>query len=267
MRADVHMHTSFSHDSETAPEEMIKGAIEKNLKMICFTDHYDKDYLDMGDASIFPLEEYFQTLTKLQEKYKDQIDVRIGIELGLQPHLGSCFKQVTEQYPFDFVIGSVHVIKGEDPYFGTIFEGKTDEEVYRLTFQETLENIKNIKTFDVLGHLDYVVRYGRQGEEMYQYSRYADIIDEILKCLIEEGKGLEVNTAGLKYGLSFAHPMQKVLKRYRELGGEIITVGADGHKPEHIAYDFHLVNALLKDCGFAYYAEFLKRRPVFKQLS
>ena len=92
-------------------------------------------------------------------------------------------------------------------------------------------------------------------------------MDEILKTLVEQGKGLELNTAGLKYGLPFAHPHPDILKRYRELGGEIITIGADGHKPEHIAYDFEKVNAILRECGFTYYAEFRKRKPVFKHLS
>ena len=77
--------------------------------------------------------------------------------------------------------------------------------------------------------MDYVVRYGKSREKEYSYTDYADIIDEILKLLIEKEKGLEVNSAGLKYGLPFAHPHPDVLKRYRELGGEIITIG-----PMHI---------------------------------
>ena len=95
---------------------------------------------------------------------------------------------------------------------------------------------------------------------------YADYIDEILRYLIEHGKGLEVNTAGFKYGLGFAHPHPDILKRYKELGGEIITIGADGHKPEHIAYDFYKISAILKGCGFKNYTEFRKRKPIFRQL-
>ena len=98
------------------------------------------------------------------------------------------------------------------------------------------------------------------------FKKYADIIDEILRTLIEKGKGLELNTAGLKYGLPFAHPHADVLKRYRELGGEIITIGADGHRPEHIAYDFSKVRDILEDCGFKYYTEFKGRKPYFCQL-
>lgn len=266
MRADVHMHSFFSHDSETHPEDMIKGAIQKNLEMICFTDHYDKDYMEWGQESIFDPDEYFKVLVPLQEKYKDQIDVRIGVELGLQPHLGEHFKELTSRYPFDFVLGSVHAVQGTDPAFGEIFHGRTDDEVYQMTFEEMLTDIKNIKDFDVLGHVDYVVRYGKDGIENYSYKKYADYIDPILKEIVYQGKGLEVNMAGLKYGLPYAHPHKDILKRYREFGGEIITVGADGHKPEHIAYDFEKVNSILQDCGFKYYTEFFQRKPVFRQI-
>ena len=118
----------------------------------------------------------------------------------------------------------------------------------------------------MLGHLDYVVRYGKHREQEYSYGRFADEIDEILRYLIEHGKGLEVNTAGLKYGLPFAHPHPDVLKRYKKLGGEIITVGADAHTPEHVGYDFNIVDNILEACGFKYYAEFIKRAPVFRKI-
>ena len=87
-----------------------------------------------------------------------------------------------------------------------------------------------------------------------------------MKVVIYKGKGLELNTAGLKYGLPYAHPHMDVLKRYKELGGEIITIGADGHKPEHIAYDFYRVSGILKACGFENYTEFIERKPIFRQL-
>ena len=112
-----------------------------------------------------------------------------------------------------------------------------------------------------------MIRYGKDKEQAYSYLKYAELIDEILKNIIAKGKGLELNMAGLKYGLPYAHPHPDILKRYRELGGEIITVGADGHCPEHIAWDFDKANGILRACGFTYYTEFKQRKPVFKQLS
>ncbi len=237
----------------------------------------------------------------------------IGVEFGLQPHLGERARDYVQQYPFDYVIGSTHMLHGLDPYIRENFQNHTDKQLYREMFEETLINIQNVKDFDSMGHLDYIVRYGLEREKAYSYKenadvideilkcliqngkglelntaglkyglpfahpypeilkRYrekenADVIDEILKCLIQNGKGLELNTAGLKYGLPFAHPYPEILKRYRELGGEIITVGSDGHKPEHLAYDFHKVKDILLTCGFKYYTEFRKRKPIFKQV-
>ena len=194
MRADCHMHTYFSGDSEAKPEDMVLAAIDKGLEAICFTDHEDIDYFCDDIEFVFDPETYFKELGALKEKYKEKLDIRM------------------------------------------------------------------------LGHLDYVVRYGKHREQEYSYGRFADEIDEILRYLIEHGKGLEVNTAGLKYGLPFAHPHPDVLKRYKKLGGEIITVGADAHKPEHVGYDFNIVDNILEACGFKYYAEFIKRAPVFRKI-
>lgn len=267
MKADFHMHTRFSSDADVEPSEIIKKAIELGLETICFTDHFDKDYSKENDMFQLDTESYFQEMKRLQELYKDRINIRIGVELGLQLHLGAFYKKYVNQYPFDFVIGSVHVVGGEDPYYPSFFEGKEDVDGYRQTFEETLANVKENTDFDVLGHIDYIVRYGRKQAQEYSYQKFADIIDEILKYLIANGKGLELNTAGFKYGLGFAHPHPDVLRRYRELGGEIITVGSDGHKPEHIAYNFRQVAEILKQSGFCYYAEFKNRQPIFKELA
>lgn len=266
MRADIHMHTNFSHDSNSTPEEMILGAISKGLKVICFTDHHDKDDFAWGQEDVFDPEEYFKVMKPLQEKYSDKIDMRIGVEIGMQPYLEPFYREFVNKYPFDFVIGSVHSIRKSDIAHRDIFAEFSDEEVYRMTLEETLEDVRLFNDFDTLGHLDYMTRYGKEREKCYSYTKHAEIIDEILKVLIQKGKGLELNTAGLKYGLPYAHPRMEVLKRYKELGGEIITVGADGHKPEHIAYDFHKVPDILKECGFAYYTEFKHRKPYFCEL-
>lgn len=266
MKSDFHMHTGFSADTDVNPEDMVKGAIDKGMECICITDHYDKDYCDGPELFVFDPEAYFEQLTKLQEKYRGKIDIRIGVEIGLQNHLNEFYKGFTRTYPFDFVIGSAHLLKGKDPYYKEVFQGRDDRISYRDAFEEMLELVNTVEDFDVLGHIDYVVRYGNNQAKYYSYKENSDIIDEILRGLIHKGKGIELNTAGLKYGLGFAHPHPDILKRYRELGGEIITVGADGHRPEHIAYEFGLVKELLVYNGFEYYTEFEKRAPYFCKL-
>lgn len=266
MKSDFHMHTGFSSDTDVNPEDMVKGAIKKGLKCICITDHYDKDYCDSENSFTFEPEEYFRELTNLKEQYQEQIDIRIGVEIGLQNHLNSFYKSFAKEYPFDFIIGSAHLLKGVDPYYGEVFKGVEDSQSYGDAFVEMLEQVNAIEDFDVLGHLDYVVRYGNDKAKYYSYQAYKDLIDEILRTLIDKGKGIELNTAGLKYGLGFAHPHPDVLRRYKELGGEIITIGSDGHIPEHIAYDFYKVRGILEGCGFKYYTEFKKRKPSFCKL-
>lgn len=270
IQCDYHMHTEFSTDSEATVKSMLDASVERGLRSVCITDHLDLDYPEdeeLGpDPFQFDLGKYFETLTQIREEYREKLDVRIGVELGLQPHLGKIYGKLVKEYPFDFVIGSLHLIHGMDPYYGKIFEGKTDREVYREAFRETLTCLEGVSSFDVLGHLDYVVRYGRNKAREYTYREFSDEIDAILKKVISEGKGLEMNMGGVKYGLGFANPHPDVLKRYRELGGEIVTVGADAHRPEHVAYDFEEAGDILKSCGFHYYAEFIGRKPVFKRI-
>ena len=116
------------------------------------------------------------------------------------------------------------------------------------------------------GHLDYVVRYGPNKDADYSYAKYADLLDSILETLIEKGKGLELNTGGLRSGLRDVNPCAEVLKRYRELGGEILTVGSDSHSDSHISFEFEKACELLKECGFRYYTVFEKRSPEFRRL-
>ena len=164
------------------------------------------------------------------------------------------------------MIGSIHLIHGQDPYYRGFFEGRSDEEAYHEAFQVAIENLKKINSFDSLGHLDYVVRYGAHQAEEYSYRKYAEEIDEILKHLISHGKGLEMNMAGMKYGLGFPNPHPDVIRRYKELGGEIVTIGADAHRPEHVAFDYEQAGEILAGCGFSYYAEFKGRKPVFRRI-
>ena len=270
---DSHMHTEFSTDSEASVRSMLDAAAERGLESVCITDHMDLDFPpqdgeDFGGKQpfCFDLDEYFRTLSLIREEYRGRLDVRIGIEIGLQPHLGDRYREMVHAYPFDYVIGSVHLIHGLDPYYGKLFEGRADEDAYREAFEETLRCLDAVSDFDSLGHLDYVVRYGKHQAEEYSYQKFADEIDEVLKKLISMGKGLEMNTGGLKYGLGFCNPHPDVMKRYRELGGEIVTVGADAHRPEHVAYEFDQAAEVLKACGFRYYVEYKKRRAGFIKL-
>lgn len=267
---DAHMHTAFSTDGEAAPKHMLEAAVKNGLRAVCVTDHLDLEfpfYEDLGEnAFLLPLEEYILELDALRREFAGRLEVRTGIELGLQPQLADEYRKLTEMWPFDFVIGSVHLVDGKDPYYREAFGEISDKQLYRAAFETTLENVRAVDSFDVLGHVDYVVRYGKGQAKGYSYLEYAEILDEILRVIVEKGKGIELNTAGLRYGLGFGNPHPDILRRYRELGGEIVTVGSDAHKPEHVAWEFEKAAGMLKECGFRYYAEFEARRPDFFML-
>ena len=265
---DCHMHSSFSADSDTPMEVMIHRAVETGLQGITFTEHLDPDYPVTPDNLDFSLDipAYKEKLAELSDMYKDKIQVRFGIELGLQMHLGEYFDSLLSQTPFDFVIGSSHLVHGYDPYYPEFFEGRKEFLWYMEYFESIRENISAYDGFAVYGHIDYVVRYGSNKNREYSYGRYKDILDEILKKLISMGKGIELNTGGYHYGLGEPNPCTAVIRRYRELGGEIITIGADAHTPDKIACAFDKAASVLEACGFRYYTIFKDRKPEFISL-
>ena len=266
MNKDFHLHSDFSADSQTPARSMIDKAISLGLDTMCFTDHQDFDYPYETPDFTFDTAKYFSYLNLLKEEYKNKINILIGIELGLQPHLQSEFETYLASYPFDFVIGSSHLVHRMDPYYPEFFNGRNEEDCYREYFESIIENIRAFSGFDVYGHLDYVVRYGPNKDKYYTYEKYRDIIDEILRLLIEKNLGIELNTAGFKYKLQSCNPHPDIIKRYKELGGEIITIGSDAHNPEHLAFDFYKTADILKDCDFKYYTIFSARKPEFIKL-
>jgi len=263
---DTHMHSRFSGDSEAEPEAMVSAAMSLGLAGVCFTDHLDYDYPEEPELFLLDFDAYEKKILSLQKEYEDVFPVNYGIEIGLQPQVAKQNNAVIAAHDFDFVIGSSHVCDHMDPYYPSFYEKRTEEQAYRRYFESILENIQTDVDFDVYGHIDYVTRYGPNQNKYYSYEKYADVIDEILRLLIAKDKGIEVNTAGIKYGLGVPHPTPAILKRYRELGGEIVTLGADAHKPEHVGYAFDQVPQILKDAGFEYYTVFTARVPSFYKI-
>jgi histidinol-phosphatase (PHP family) len=263
MYSDFHVHTKFSGDSQADVKQVIERAVCLGMKHLCITDHQDFDYPYDDVDFEFNTDQYFKELSEWKEYFKGKIDLRIGVELGLQPYLKKRLEKYVSAYPFDFIIGSSHLVNGKDPYYPEYFKDRSEEECYREYFQSIIDNVGVFQDFDVYGHLDYIVRYGTNRQKNYSYMKYQDIIDLVLKEIIEAGIGIECNTAGLKYGLGFPNPHPDILKRYKQLGGEIITLGSDGHEKNHIGYDFFAAAEILKAAGFRYYTVFKKRKPEF----
>lgn len=270
IQADFHLHSHFSGDCEEPMEAMIQKGIELGLTHMCFTEHMDMDFpvteSDPEGKFLVNTDSYLYELVRLKETYADKIKILFGIELGLQPHIRRELAQYAKSYDFDFIIGSSHLCNKKDPYYPSFYENREETEAYREYFTSILDNIKAFSNFDVYGHLDYVVRYGPNKDENYTYSQYQDILDAILELLIEKEKGIEINTGGLRKGLKDTNPSREILKRYRELGGEIVTIGSDAHQKADVASHFEKAREILLDCGFQYYATFEKRYPEFHRI-
>ena len=173
---------------------------------------------------------------------------------------------------------------GEDPASELIeihfFRCPSGEEQYRRCDQnetqdaqhddaaakKILENVKAFHDFDSMGHLDYIVRYGRNKSRSYSYRAFADVIDEILKLLVRYNIAIEINTAGFRKQIGSPNPHPDILRRYRELGGTLVTVGSDSHKPHTLGFAFDTASEILKSCGFTHYVYYEKRQPKFVKL-
>ena len=267
IKADYHMHTHHSGDSDAPMEAMIESALDRGLDEICFTEHLDLDFPDIYDLPPEPftpdLDAYRDEVMHYRSLYKDRITVRHGLEIGLQPQVAEENRAVAKKYAFDFIIASEHLVDKKDPYYPSFWENNDHEIIYKRFFDQTYENLNLFDDYDVLGHLDYISRYEPGDVNTYSYSRYSEQIDRILKHLIAHGKGLDVNGKVLSSapaGMPNPHP--DVLRRYRELGGRLITFGSDAHAPQNIASGFERMQDIALSLGFSEYFTFEDRNPI-----
>lgn len=260
---DYHIHSNYSIDSKMSMSDACIKAMELGLNEIAFTDHIDLDWPDnlFPTFNIHTLDKYIDEIEGIREKFRNFLTVRKGVEIGLQPHtLEQCSKIVTS-YPFDFVIASVHIVGRKDPSLPAYFENKNKEQSFISYYKEILSLIETFDEFSVLGHLDYVKRYSPYPYKEDDTAIGSDIINEILKTLIRKNKGIEVNTSGYRHVSNSPMPHFDVIKRYRELGGEIITLGSDAHHTRYIGLNFQEALMGIKAAGFNHLTTFFNRKP------
>lgn len=264
---DTHIHSTFSSDSRIEPEKACEKAISLGLDGLAITDHLDCG-LPWPEDLRLDFDQYSKAIDILKSKYAGRLKVLKGIEVGIQPSVLKECGMVVKSYDFDYVIGSIHIIDGVDPYLNNYYNDKSPREAYGRYLELILFMIDNFDDFDVLGHMEYITRYSPYDDRMLRYDDNADLIDEILKKLIEKGKGLEVNTASFRErnGKKAIDIDRKILKKYKELGGQLICLASDAHLEEHIGYKFKYYGELLIDEGFKYIVHFEKRKPVFDKL-
>lgn len=258
-KIDYHIHTNYSSDSDADMEDMILSAISKNIDEIAITDHVD--YHEKYDPPHY--DDLINKFNILKEKYKTKINMILGVEIGLENLIAATINSFITSYDFDFIIGSSHGVCKKDLYFDNFFDGMNKKTAYELYFTEMLKNINTIDKFCVYGHIDFISRYGIYKDNSLKYRDYSDLIDEVLKTLINKNKGIEINTSGYRYKLNQTYPQYDILKRYKELGGEIITIGSDAHTPDYVGDHFEVAYEMLVKSGFKYITRFKNLKPSF----
>ena len=276
MLADYHVHTEYSDDSVYPMENVVTDAIALGLNEICFTDHVDygvKDDWGSGQAIRYhggwPLTnvhypKYAEEIKKMQSLYGDKIAIRMGLEFGVQTHTIPEFRALFSKYPFDFIILSIHQVENLEFWTQDFQQGKTQQEYNERYYEEMLAVVQQYKEYSVLGHVDLITRYDKNG--VYPFKNVKPLIEKILRTAISDGKGIEFNTSYHRYGLSDTTPSTDILKLYRELGGKIITIGSDSHKPEHLGAYIKEAKELLKGLGYTQFCTYKNMSPIFHDL-
>lgn len=276
MFADYHVHTEFSDDSVYPIEQVVKDAIAMRMDELCFTDHVDygiKDDWDCGRPIAYrgsePLANvdypvYAGKIQELQRLYNAKLHIKLGMEFGVQMHTIPKYEELFSKYPFDFIILSVHQVEDKEFWTQDFQKGRSQKEYNERYYEELLNIVKVYKKYSVIGHMDLITRYDEKG--IYPFEKIEPIVSEILREVIKDGKGIEFNTSFHRYGLKDTTPSAKILKLYRKLGGEIITIGSDSHKPEHLGKYMEDARKRLKALGFRSFCTYEKMQPVYHDL-
>ncbi len=259
---DYHMHTVVSYDGHNTPTEMAQAAVKAGLKEICFTDHLDYQISVPREKTAYTPEAYRAAYDSLQIP---DLTIRQGAEVGLAPWNKEEIQRDLQAYPYDFVLGSVHFINDEDVYYPEFWVGRDFLATERIFFEETLRCVELHNDFDVLGHLTYISKVkGHPSPRIIPLEDHKEVIAQIMKTLIAKGKGMEINTSGVDRCGDYL-PGISYLKLFKELGGQIVTVGSDAHTADRVGQYTSNAIAMAKEI-FGHVCTFQNREPVFHKL-
>lgn len=256
---DYHVHTTFSCDARDTVDAMCRRAIELGLQEIAFTEHADFEHADSCYGYFRPAA-YFQAIEAARRLYGDSLAIRVGVEVGEPHRYPDQTAELLQAYPFDFVLGSLHWVDGYPGFSPKFFDGRPAEDAWRSYFEE-LARMCGAGDFDVLAHLDLPKRHGVGRNCTFHLEPYENLIRAALRGLIERGKGIEINCSGLRYPMHEPLPGPMVVQWYRELGGEILTVGTDAHSISHLGQGIKYGFDMAREAGFQTVTLFQARRP------
>lgn len=257
---DYHIHSDISGDCSVPMMSMAGAAQRRGLKEICFTEHIDLDF--PGDIDFaFDFNEYDEAFAEVKAAFPD-MNIRQGIEAGLETATKDTMKELIEKHRLDYVIGSKHLVFGLDPFDTELWKLYQQREAYEAYMSECIESAEACDFFDVFGHLGYISKFCPFEDTLLRYGDHREAIDELLRILIGKGKGIEVNTSGIK-NTGSAMPEATIVGRFFELGGEIVTVGSDAHDEAAVGRAIKETMQQLKRIGFKYVCVFDSRKPRF----
>jgi histidinol-phosphatase (PHP family) len=211
----------------------------------------------------FDVDEQQAEITRVQRLLGDDIKILKGIEIGMYEDCHDEIRNVLCSSSFDQVLASVHYIEQTDPYYGGYYDDKDWKQAYGRYLETIYREMTWLGDFDIMGHYDYIVRYAPYPVTSIRYRDFSDIFDEMFRYLIYEGKALEINTKSYEgHRGRIVELDHNVLLRYRELGGEIISLGSDSHEPSRVGASFATHAALLKSLGFRWSAHYESRKLV-----
>ena len=261
MLTNYHFHSICSFDGDYPLTDLCAAAKAGNVTCLCLTDHCDLvDEYGKPDDS-FSWEAVNRQLSEARRLYPE-LEIRRGVELGQAILRPGAAERVLSEPGIDFVLGSMHNSRqGLDYYW---IEFQSEQHCYGLIEDYLLCLLELSRTdyFDSLAHLTYPLRYmrGKYGFQV-DFRKCDDLVYEILKTLVHRGKALELNTSGYRNHGGEPLPPAYILNMYRELGGDLITIGTDAHEPEHMTDGLSRGYGLLRQCGFRYLTVYKNRKP------
>jgi histidinol-phosphatase (PHP family) len=247
-------------------QSAVNSAIALGMKGIVFTDHYDMDPPRGIEGFTYDPAAQQIAIDEIRTAYKD-FDILKGIEIGIQKKSLPKISAFLDKFSFDTIIASAHFVEGMDPYFGDYYKNKDWEEAYGFYLQSIYDCISVFDNFDVVGHFDYIVRYSPYKQKMMRYRDFPDHFDSIFKVLKEKGKALEINTNTYRDSYGPAPVLDiEILKRYKESGGEFVSLCSDAHDAGRVGEKFPYYSQIIKDAGFESVVCFKERKPFLMKI-
>lgn len=257
---DLHIHTDSSFDGHHSAMFLCESAESAGLRALAFTDHIEIDRYREDRFDVTARDSYFHA-ANARSAFSGKLIVGIGVELGQPVYDAETAKELLSVFNYDLVIGSVHNLRGMKDFCDLDYEteGADYEKLLDEYFDEEIALAK-WNDFDTLGHLTYPLRYivGEQKKDV-DLKKYADKIDTVLRTVAENGKALEINTSGLRQPYGVTMPELDIVKRFRELGGEFVTVGSDAHYAKDLGAGIEEGMKIAKAAGFSCISLFKNR--------